>query len=351
MSSDLLTVLPKIFRYKSWSGFFFRTSIVSMVSVLMMYMGIRISGNLEGNDLGLYYIKVIIVFNLLSEGNILLDNILERFYPVPKRLSLRILFHILFSSIFAFVTLRYFSMEFADVDIINLPLVQLMITFGLFFLFILIVISISIRITDKWVASERENDDLKRAKLKSDYNALQDQLNPHFLFNNLSVLKSMIKYDPENAVEFTQNFTDVYRYVLQGKERVLVPLEEELEFINAYLGLHQERLGEGLVYKLNVDEEYLEYSIPPLSLQLLVENAIKHNIASKENPLELTIETRENQLIVGNNIQKKESTYSTQSGLANLKKRFGLLSHKNIVINNDEHKFEVILPLFDRTKE
>jgi LytS/YehU family sensor histidine kinase len=179
----------------------------------------------------------------------------------------------------------------------------------------------------------------------SDYNALQDQLNPHFLFNNLSILKSMIIYDQYSAVDFTQNFTDFYRYVLQSRGKTTVLLKDEIELLYSYIAIHKERLGENLQVKIDIGNDSIEKNIPPLSLQLLVENAIKHNIAGKENPLMIEVFTDTDSITVKNNLQPKESFYSTRNGLKNLVQRYKLIAEKEVEINQNEEFFTVKLPL------
>ncbi len=351
--STLLRNFSKLSSY-SWSSVLFRLVAVSAVSISMLYIGVNVSTDVREFQDEIdwtIYLRVVIVFNLLTEGNVLLEHIFERFYPVPKKIELRVFGQIIFSSVFAFFTLRYFAEAFHQSMLINKPLVQLMLSFGLFFVFIVILISISMRVSNLWVATQHEVEGLKRAKLRSDYNALQDQLNPHFLFNNLSVLKSMIKYDPDGALKFTQNFTDVYRYVLQSKDADLVPLDREVEFIKAFLDLHKERLGEGMIYTIDWEEELNSKGILPLALQLLVENAIKHNICSKEKPLHIRIYREEERLVVENNIQLRETTYSTKAGLKNLQKRFEFVSKEGVDIHDDGKVFRVSFPLLEFEKE
>ena len=201
------------------------------------------------------------------------------------------------------------------------------------------------RLTQKMLDTQEEMAEMKREKLRMDYNSLQDQLNPHFLFNNLSVLKSLIIYDQDAAVDFTENFTDVYRYVLQSKEKPLVKFNEELDFMKAYCGLHKERIGDGLQMKVAIDDDQLDREIAPLTAQLLIENAIKHNIASREDPLKLEVYTQDNYLVVANSINKRESSYSTKTGLKNLVKRYEILNEKEIVVQHNEERFEVKVPL------
>ena len=232
-----------------------------------------------------------------------------------------------------------------DVLFFSHRIVQLMVLFGLIFIFNLILVSVTLRIIEKWIYSSRKIEELQSSKLKSDYNSLRAQLNPHFLFNNLSVLKSMIMFEPEAAIQFTQNFTDVYRYVLQSKEKTTVKLSDELEFIEAYANIHKQRLGEAFQLKIKVDELALKKEIPPLALQLLVENAVKHNVAIKEDPLVITIKSTENKLVVTNNVNPKESAFSEKTGLRNLIRRYKMLSEADVTIRPGKDKFEVEIPL------
>jgi LytS/YehU family sensor histidine kinase len=239
----------------------------------------------------------------------------------------------------------YFSKIIKEAYFFSHPIVQLMMLLGLIFIFMLIVISVALRIIEKWIFSVIQLEELKSMKLKSDYNSLQAQLNPHFLFNNLSVLKSMITFNPESAIHFTQNFTDVYRYVLQSKDKETVKLSKELEFIQAYSSLHKERMGEAFQVVSEVNEADRKKEVPPLALQLLVENAVKHNIAVKEEPLVICIKSNVEKLTVSNNVNLKESAYSEKTGLKNLMERYALLTDKQVKVISGDKKFEVEIPL------
>ena len=155
----------------------------------------------------------------------------------------------------------------------------------------------------------------------------------------------MILYDPNAAVAFTQNFTDTYRYVLQNRDRTTVLLSEEIDFIHAYLDLHRERLGDALHVEMNVEARFLSRRIPPLSLQLLVENAIKHNIVSKNQILTIRIYSQNEWIVVENNLQPKDSSYSTSKGLKNLSARYELLTEQKVRIIQNELIFKVELPI------
>jgi len=322
-----------------------RVAWASGVGLLFFFLSIKIAGDVNLHVSVLEYVQVVLIFNIISESNVFVDQLAERFLPIPEKIKLRVVLHLIVSLIIAIAAVFYFSLIVRDVPFFSHPIVQLMMFLGLIFIFILILISITLRIVEKWVFSVRQLEVLKSQKLKSDYNSLQAQLNPHFLFNNLSVLKSLITFDPDAAIHFTQNFTDVYRYVLQSKDQTTVKLSDELEFIEAYIALHKKRMGEAFEVIINVSESALKKDVPPLALQLLVENAVKHNIAVKDAPLSIRIESTENKLTVSNNLNLKESAFSEKTGLNNLKQRYALLTDSLVEVSHGSETFEVKIPL------
>jgi len=237
------------------------------------------------------------------------------------------------------------EIAFGSNNLLKHEVTQLILILGLLILLIHLLVIILSGTTKRWIESKKELTDLQEAKLISDYNSLKDRLNPHFLFNNLSVLKSLIRYNPADAEIFTQNFTNVYRYVLNSHEKKTTVLKDELEFLSSYIALHKERIGEGLDVSIDVDEDALKKEIPPMSLQLLIENAIKHNIASKQQKLKIEVKSYPEYLMVKNNINKKETTYSTQTGLKTLRAQFKLLANRDIVVIDNSEFFTVEMPL------
>jgi len=278
---------------------------------------------------------------------ILLDILLERFLPVPKKIKLRLFLQIFVGVLFLVVAHRIIM--FFIMPKLTLPesrsAVILGMATGLIFVQMVANGLNLARFTQKWLNSQEVIAEMKREKLQMDYNSLQDQLNPHFLFNNLSVLKSLIIYDPDVAAVFTENFTDVYRYVLQSRNKRLVKLSEEMDFMKSYFALHKERLGDGLCVNVDVAEEHMDKEIAPLTGQLLIENAIKHNIAGKETPLTINVRVEEDSLVVSNNLNLRTASYSTQTGLRNLVGRYEMLTEREIVVQYDEKRFEVKVPL------
>ena len=177
------------------------------------------------------------------------------------------------------------------------------------------------------------------------YSALQSQLNPHFLFNSLNTLIAEIKYNPENAINFTQHLSRVYRYVLQCQERQLVPLDGELEFMESYLFLHRVRLGDCIRCDCQLPDDFCERQLPPLTLQLLVENVIKHNSISPGKPMTIRITHEGDYLVTSNSIVPKKTKGETSGiGLRNLSARCRLMTGKEIVIEKNETVFTVKTP-------
>lgn len=292
------------------------------------------------------YYMAIFFYNLLSESYIVLNNALDKYVPFPKNVFRRIFIQFILTVILVVSVAVIAFLVFDNlVHVSPGPSFYMGISIGLIFIVALASFMLVSRLVYNWMSTQQQLAQVKEEKLKMDYNNLQDQLNPHFLFNNLSVLKSLIIYDKDSAVQFTENFTDVYRYVLKSKGRELVKLHKELEFIDSYIGLHKERLGEGLKIEITSDKEALNKHIAPLTLQLLIENAIKHNISSKEEPLKIKVKATADKIEVYNSINKRESSYSTHTGLSNLKSRYELLSDNSIIIEEKTDSFRVEIPL------
>ena len=195
--------------------------------------------------------------------------------------------------------------------------------------------------------SLKAQEQLKRQNVESQLEILKNQIKPHFLFNSLNTLTSLIPDDPDLAVDYVQKLSKVYRYILEIKDKKLIPLQEELDCIKAYLFMLKIRFGENL--QIEIDENGLDFNhhIVPLSLQLLVENAVKHNIISNKKPLKIKMHKGKNgSLMVCNNLQKKmQQMPSTGTGLANIKSRYKILADKEVDIIMTNKHFTVALPL------
>ena len=191
-----------------------------------------------------------------------------------------------------------------------------------------------------------ENEELRTESLRHQFESLKEQLNPHMLFNSLNTLQSLIRESPARALDYTQELSRVLRYTLQDNDRQSVTLDEEMQFAEAYIYLMKMRYEENLRFEVEIDESTRGMLLPPMSVQLLVENAIKHNEISNRNPLTITIRTEGRTLLVENRIQpKRQAPAGPGIGLDNLAKRYLLLWQKEIGITADRGLFCVRLPL------
>jgi len=192
-----------------------------------------------------------------------------------------------------------------------------------------------------------EAEELRRISSQAQLQLIRNQINPHFLFNNLNVLSSMVIRDNPDANHFIEEFSKVYRYILNNQESELVLLKSELEVIEPYVFLLQKRFTRGLVVEINIENHYKERYIIPVALQMLIENAIKHNVISLARPLRISIYISGNSfLTVSNNIQLKQAMEpSTQIGLQNIRKRYHLVNGSDIQINKSSEQFEISIPL------
>jgi LytS/YehU family sensor histidine kinase len=204
---------------------------------------------------------------------------------------------------------------------------------------------------EKWRRVADEAEQLKRENLQSQLEGLKVQVNPHFLFNSLNSLSSLISDDPEKAEIFLDEMSKVYRYLLRTNEDGLTSLALEMQFINSYFHLLKTRYGDGLDLETNIDHRYLNHQVPPLTLQMLVENAVKHNMILKDSPLKILIlTTNSGKLVVSNNLQRKDRMVSSNKvGLTNIVNKYRLMKKEEITVRDDGKEFAVIVPLIQPT--
>ncbi|HLW08300.1 MAG TPA: histidine kinase [Marinilabiliaceae bacterium] len=320
-----------------------RIFLVSFVGILAMFI---LSEILDLNNI---YPKTrslilsVLGINLLSEGNIIINRLLDKKKPwfdnLKKRVSIQLIFSFIWlvtiTTLFAFLTPDSHSRDFTFAFI-----------FGSFFIIVFNSVLFLRSFAFNWRQSLIKNEQLQRDKLHADYMVLQNQLNPHFLFNSFSVLISEIKYNPDNAIEFALKMSDVYRYVLQQRDFTTISLKKELGFIEDFMYLHQIRMGESLQLKTDIVPQHYNLHIPPMTLQVLIENAIKHNRASTKNPLQILIKSNDDQtLSIINNVNPKTTSYSTGTGLKNITQRYKLLTSDPVIIAPSNNEFTVTIPL------
>jgi len=194
-----------------------------------------------------------------------------------------------------------------------------------------------------------EAEELRRSNAQAQLQLVRNQINPHFLFNNLNVLSGMVIKDNPDANKFVEEFSKVYRYVLNNQDKELVEVRSELEFIHPYLFLLSKRFDQALKVDIDIPDRYKTWHVVPAALQMLIENAIKHNIVSSRRPLHIEIHANGNQsLVVKNNLQLRTVTEpSTKIGLQNIITRYELIGDRRVIVRQTEEAFEVTLPLLN----
>lgn len=181
------------------------------------------------------------------------------------------------------------------------------------------------------------------------FDALKNQLDPHFLFNSLNVLTSLIEEDPDQAQKFTTSLSKVYRYVLEQKNKDLVTVDEELQFAKTYIRLLKMRFEDSIIFEIPEKCSNPEAKIVPLSLQLLLENAVKHNIVTSSRPLHIKVFEEGNSLVIQNNLQEKQVVKKSSGvGLRNIQQRYSILSDKEVQISKTAKDFSVVLPMLTK---
>ncbi len=189
---------------------------------------------------------------------------------------------------------------------------------------------------------------LKKENVTTQLANLRNQISPHFLFNSLNTLVYLIDEDKEKSKEFVHKLSYIYKTVLDSSKKDLVSVGEEMEYIHAYTGLLKRRFGQNLMFNFDISSKDLDKKIMPLSLQLGIENAVKHNVVSKKQPLFINIETVDGFLVIKNNLQKRTiRSKNTGLGLMNITNRYQLITNKQVLIDNSEDYFTLKLPLLD----
>ncbi len=257
-----------------------------------------------------------------------------------------------------FVIVGYFFLQFIlDIILHNVlinmteikqPSSLLKIITSMIFTVLILVIYESIYLSNQIREIEKEKSQIIKENISSQLASLKDQINPHFLFNSLNTLSSLVHEDANRADAFVQKLANVYRYILENNTNQIVSLKHELSYLHSYIHLMKERFGENLVYVEKIDAAFLDKYIIPLSLQITFENCVKHNIISKEKPLHITIEGNGNYLYITNNLQKINFPNDKASvGLENIKQRFHFFTDMQVKVEENTNEFIVGIPLLN----
>lgn len=295
------------------------------------------------------WIMAIIVLLVISNG--IVTFYLNKYFPWLKYGFLRF-FGQLFLGILillVIINLAFFLFRYLFTTDPPTP-EQIVVTnvYGMIIFVPIFSVYFSLHFLRHWQKSEVDIVKFKEDSMRAQLVSLKNHLDPHFLFNNLNILSSLIDKDASMSQAFLDKFAEVYRVMLQTKADDLVLLSEELDFINAYIYLLKVRFEENLQFEIKIDEQVKDLMLPPLSLQMLIENATKHNIASEKRPLIITIEASgEEYLTVSNTLYEKPEDLKnkTGSGLENIKRRYKYFADKEVLTEKTETHFITRIPL------
>jgi len=329
------------------NSYIYKTGIALFISVLFKVLFFRLE---EFWEFDIILITIIVL--IIWEGNLQIDKWLNEKYSwlenPQKRLFIQLVTSILFTSVALFLFMfTLHQIKFGDGRLFNRKMMETF-TPALLFTFALSAVYIGNQFFKAWKQSLIEVEKYKVESANAQLQNLKNQISPHFLFNNLSVLTSLVYKNQDKAVEFINELSKVYRYVLDNNTE-LVTLQDEMDFLNHYIYLLKIRFENSISFEININEHQQQAFVLPMCLQMLVENIIQHNETSQANPLKVSIYTEKNSFVVENPIQpRSDIKKSTKIGLTNLKSRYSFFTDEKIQILNDFKSFKVILPLIHK---
>ena len=333
----------------TWNYRVVKWSITLVYTLLSLYNAMYFSQPLTGQRVGLMVFQLVLIAGTVEASGALLTWLYRR---LNEHMSTRWRLFTAFLCAYLLTVLIRALSYYLRSAIFGMPLPELRpLLTGFFIMSYWLSLSVVVIHELFYVSAlarkvEEESEALSRAGLQRQFDSLREQVNPHFLFNNLNSLITLISKDRDKADEFIEEMSLVYRYLLRNNRGNLTSLREELRFIESYNHLLRTRFGEGFQPEISVSRTALDLQLPPMTLQLLVENAVKHNVVSLQSPLQLQIAVIDGSLVVTNNIQRKsKAAPSTQVGLQNIRSRYSLLRQPDIRIEDDGSQFTVIVPL------
>ncbi|MDN5200625.1 histidine kinase [Fulvivirgaceae bacterium BMA10] len=330
--------------------FWIITSAGILLAIFVVWLGIKTQPRVE------FYISLIwigIVIALLWFGNKFISKKLDKKLPwlthAGYRFFTQLLLTIVYSLLCLNVSYRLFKNIFTQ-DPPSLEQLIVMNVFGSLLIIPIFSIYFGVHLLKSWRKSEIETERLHKENVRSQLEALKNHLDPHFLFNNLNILSSLIDRDTELSKKYLEKFAEVYRIILQNEVSDLVSLAQELEFVKAYMYLIEIRFENNIHLNIDVPKELKLRSLPPLTLQMLIENSIKHNVVSEKKQLTITVASDGNDyLIIRNNLAPKRSVTSNSngSGLKNIMNRYSYYTDDKVLVEKTEDHFIVSVPLLE----
>ena len=327
------------------------------LAVLALSIGIiwyHLESVKQEGDYPIYLVAVLwvlILIFVLWLGNLVISRLIALRFSWESAFNIRFLLQLLATLLYSLICINlsyiFFKNHFTELPPTRDQLVLLNI-YGTLFLLPVASLQFGLLFLYKWKRAVMKQEQIRREQVQSELITLRSHLSPHFLFNTLNILSSLIHPDNHEASDYLDHFAEVYRYVLKNGEVELIALKEELQFLEAYTHLLTRRFTDSLHIETEVESDLTNYRIPPLALQMILENALKHNQLSPTNPLKVKIVSTDlPAIIVQNNLvpRKVPAHEKTGLGLENISRRYQLSAHQDIKILKTENSFQVTLPL------
>ena len=333
---------------KHTKNIIYKTTTALLIALLFKFIFFRLP-----EVIGLDLILITVIVMIIWEGNKTIDrklNIKYSWIESPQnRLLLQSIAFTIFTSVSLFLLMyTLHQMRFGDGRLINRKMEEIFFP-ALVFALALIAVYTSSQFFIAWKKSLIDIEKYKAETANAELKNLKSQINPHFLFNNLSVLTALVYQDQDKAAAFINELSKVYRYALDNKNDELVTLQEELNFLQHYIYLLKIRFENSIVFNININEDQKQYYLPPMCLQMLVENAIQHNEASQAMPLQISIHAENNSLYIENILQaRSDFSSSSKTGLKNIQSRFEFFTDAKVEILKTGKFFKVTLPLITK---
>ena len=331
-----------------------RSQIIQSIVLAVLIGAIFLALYLTDAALGLYLTAgwVILVLLLIYFSNRGLTIILDRRLPWLEHGNKRFYWQLSLGVLLSLIIINLSYLAFKLIltkDPPDTGQLTSMNAMGILILLPTISINFGIQFLKNWKNAQLASEQFQKESIRAELETLKNHLDPHFLFNNLNILSSLISKDQKLSQSYLEKFAEVYRIILQSSSEELVALKQELDFISAYMYLLEIRFEDTIQLELDIKPENQQYYLPPLTLQMLIENAIKHNVVSEIRPLKIKIECRERYLVIKNNRQEKkvEMRNSSKTGLKNIERRYSYFTKKPVQVFKNDESFIVKVPLID----
>lgn len=337
-------------RKTKWREFIIRFAGITLISLVSVFVDFGYTQS--DTDFTKAFLVSFIRTALIWNGSMIIIQYAVQRFPVFKETAKLIAFQIIVLCVFVllvelgeiYTVENYLKIAMSYTEKRTLIIGSLLITF------MISSIYASVAFFLEWKANLLRTQALEKANLEARYDTLRNQVNPHFLFNSLNTLLMLVDENPV-ASKYVESISEIMRYMLQSQDKEAVLLRDELKIARDYVFIQQSRFGDKLQVEFDVPEKFYHYAIPPLALQMLLENAIKHNVVSKEDPLKVRVYMHDSLFIVIENTMKAkiDKDPSTGVGLDNIRNRYIHLTGKDIIVKQENGKFVVMLPLFEKS--